>query len=370
MVTPTGAAVLRALARPAECRSISKSRTSATAPAPRPRAIGPTCCGSCSGGARRAGRRRNDRNPDQHRRPQSADLRSRDERLFAAGARDVTLTPTIMKKGRPAITLGCSRRRRGARRSRRSSFAETSTIGMRFHPVSRLKLPREIREVETRWGKIRVKVSGANGGDARRSRRSTTTAAESPTEHRVALRVVMERRAATRPEQSASLSPGKNESERLVINEIFYSIQGESTHAGRPCVFVRLTGCNLRCNYCDTEYAFYEGRRMAIAEVAADRSRLPMRPGRNHRRRTAAAGRRVPADGRAARRGRDRDDRNLGRGRREPARPARHQDHGPEMSRAAANAKRNLWSNLDHLTTRDEVKFVISDRADYEWAAT
>src|SRR6516162_7570744 len=58
-------------------------------------------------------------------------------------------------------------------------------------------------------------------------------------------------------------------SERLHINEIFYSIQGESTHAGRPCVFVRLTGCNLRCRWCDTEYAFYEGRKLTIAEVAA-----------------------------------------------------------------------------------------------------
>ena len=57
-------------------------------------------------------------------------------------------------------------------------------------------------------------------------------------------------------------------SERLHINEIFYSIQGESTHAGRPCVLVRLTGCNLRCKWCDTEYAFYEGRRMPVAEVA------------------------------------------------------------------------------------------------------
>src|SRR5258708_16838488 len=56
-------------------------------------------------------------------------------------------------------------------------------------------------------------------------------------------------------------------SERLHINEIFYSIQGESTHAGRPCVFVRLTGCNLRCKWCDTEYAFYEGHRMSISEV-------------------------------------------------------------------------------------------------------
>src|SRR5271155_5405598 len=54
---------------------------------------------------------------------------------------------------------------------------------------------------------------------------------------------------------------------RLVINEIFFSIQGESTYAGRPCAFVRLTGCNLRCNYCDTEYAFHDGRRMSIAEI-------------------------------------------------------------------------------------------------------
>jgi len=54
---------------------------------------------------------------------------------------------------------------------------------------------------------------------------------------------------------------------RLVINEIFYSIQGESTNAGLPCVFVRLTYCNLRCVYCDTEYAFYEGKEMEFDEI-------------------------------------------------------------------------------------------------------
>src|SRR5947209_20335253 len=53
----------------------------------------------------------------------------------------------------------------------------------------------------------------------------------------------------------------------MVITEIFKSIQGESTYAGLPCVFVRLTGCNLRCAWCDTAYAFYGGTRMSIDEV-------------------------------------------------------------------------------------------------------
>ena len=53
----------------------------------------------------------------------------------------------------------------------------------------------------------------------------------------------------------------------LKINEIFYSIQGESTYSGKPCVFVRLTYCNLRCTYCDSEYSFYEGHDMSIADI-------------------------------------------------------------------------------------------------------
>jgi len=55
----------------------------------------------------------------------------------------------------------------------------------------------------------------------------------------------------------------------MQITEIFYSIQGESSHAGRPCVFVRLTGCNLRCRWCDTEYSFHGGRRQSVDEVLA-----------------------------------------------------------------------------------------------------
>jgi len=53
----------------------------------------------------------------------------------------------------------------------------------------------------------------------------------------------------------------------LKVNEIFYGIQGESSYAGRPCVFVRLTGCNLRCSYCDTQYAYSEGGEMEIDEI-------------------------------------------------------------------------------------------------------
>jgi len=56
----------------------------------------------------------------------------------------------------------------------------------------------------------------------------------------------------------------------LKINEIYHSIQGESTTAGRPCVFVRLTYCNLRCTYCDTEYAFYEGKDLSVQQVIDD----------------------------------------------------------------------------------------------------
>ena len=53
----------------------------------------------------------------------------------------------------------------------------------------------------------------------------------------------------------------------LIVNEIFYSIQGESLNSGRPCVFVRLTGCNLRCSYCDTGYAYEEGNEMEIGAI-------------------------------------------------------------------------------------------------------
>ncbi|HWH70784.1 MAG TPA: hypothetical protein VNT26_15445, partial [Candidatus Sulfotelmatobacter sp.] len=63
-------------------------------------------------------------------------------------------------------------------------------------------------------------------------------------------------------------------SETLVINEIYLSLQGESTFAGLPCVFLRLTACNLRCAYCDTAYAFTEGTKQSLADILAEVRRL------------------------------------------------------------------------------------------------
>jgi 7-carboxy-7-deazaguanine synthase len=156
-------------------------------------------------------------------------------------------------------------------------------------------------------------------------------------------------------------------SQRLHINEIFYSIQGESTHAGRPCVFVRLTGCNLRCRWCDTEYAFYEGRKMTIAEVATIVT--------SHQCNLVEITGGEPL---------------LQEGIYPLADTLLKSQHtvmietsgAVDVSRldprvikimdlkcpGSGECDRNLWSNLEHLSARDEVKFVLADRADYEWA--
>ena len=154
---------------------------------------------------------------------------------------------------------------------------------------------------------------------------------------------------------------------RLVINEIFLSIQGESTHAGRPCAFVRLTGCNLRCNYCDTEYAFYEGRKMTVPEIVAQLDAYdcnlveitggePLLQDGVHGLIASllAQGRTVMIETSGAS-----DVSRLN------PRVIKIMDLKCPGSGEAA---RNLWSNLEHLTSRDEVKFELSDRADYEWA--
>lgn len=155
--------------------------------------------------------------------------------------------------------------------------------------------------------------------------------------------------------------------DRLRINEIFFSIQGESTWAGRPCAFVRLTGCDLRCSWCDTEYAFHEGRTMTVDEVAAQllgygcdlvevTGGEPLLQAAVHPLivRLLEAGMTVLVETSGAS-----DVSRL------DARAIKVMDLKCPGSGESA---RNLWSNLEHLTPRDEVKFVIADRADYEWA--
>jgi len=113
------------------------------------------------------------------------------ERLFDAGARDVTVTPTIMKKGRPAATVSVLVEPSARERVAAVLFTETSTIGLRYYPVARLKLTREIKEVETRWGRVRVKISGS-GGDTLTVSPEYEDCKRLALEHQVALRLVIE----------------------------------------------------------------------------------------------------------------------------------------------------------------------------------
>ena len=151
------------------------------------------------------------------------------------------------------------------------------------------------------------------------------------------------------------------------VNEIFYSIQGESTWAGRPCVFIRLTGCNLRCVWCDTEYAFYEGRQMTIAEVVAQARGYgcnlvevtggePLLQKGVHALFAALLEEQhtvmVETSGEQDLSGVDR-------------RIIKIMDL---KCPGSGECDRNRWSNLESLTPRDEAKFVLTDRRDYEWA--
>ncbi len=153
----------------------------------------------------------------------------------------------------------------------------------------------------------------------------------------------------------------------LTVNEIFHSIQGESTHTGRPCVFVRLTACDLRCSWCDTAYAFHEGRRMSIEDVLAEVDRFgcpvveitggePLL-----QREVVPLMTRLLADGRTVliETGGHRSLADV------PAAVVKIMDIKCPGSGEAAKMD---WSNLAHLTPADQVKFVITDRADYEYA--
>ncbi|MEY2489180.1 MAG: 7-carboxy-7-deazaguanine synthase [Verrucomicrobiota bacterium] len=153
----------------------------------------------------------------------------------------------------------------------------------------------------------------------------------------------------------------------LTINEIYHSIQGESTWAGEPCVFVRLTFCDLRCNYCDTEYAFYEGRKQTLKEIVdavatfqcplvevtggeplLQKNVLPLMT------MLAEAGHTVLLETSGAH--------DISK-----VDPRVHRIMDLKTPGSGESA-RNLFSNIEHLTERDEVKFVIGSREDYEWS--
>ncbi|HEX5473550.1 MAG TPA: radical SAM protein [Vicinamibacterales bacterium] len=153
----------------------------------------------------------------------------------------------------------------------------------------------------------------------------------------------------------------------LTVHEIFHSIQGESSFSGRPCVFVRLTACDLRCTWCDTPYAFHEGQKMAI-DAVLDRVRgygcplvevtggepllqadvYPLME------RLLAAGYEVMLE--------------TG-GHRSTARvPPAVVTILDVKCPGSGEADEMCWENLDRLRPRDEVKFVLRDRADYDYA--
>ena len=153
----------------------------------------------------------------------------------------------------------------------------------------------------------------------------------------------------------------------LTVNEIFHSIQGESTHAGRPCVFVRLTACDLRCSWCDTPYAFHEGRKMSVDDVVgavrAYRCDVVEITGGEPllQKEVYPLMQRLIDEGRTV---------MLETGGHLSV------DQVPEgvirvidvKCPGSGESDRNHWSNLDRLRPTDEVKFVVKDRGDYEYA--
>lgn len=155
--------------------------------------------------------------------------------------------------------------------------------------------------------------------------------------------------------------------ERLRITEIFYSLQGEARTAGWPTVFVRLTGCPLRCTYCDTTYSFFGGNWHSI-DAIVDQVRAF---GAQH---VCVTGGEPLAQKRCLSLLRKLCDAGFDVSL-ETSGALDISEVDQRVSRvldlktpASAEQHRNLWSNLAHLTAHDQIKFVICDRADYEWA--
>jgi 7-carboxy-7-deazaguanine synthase len=152
----------------------------------------------------------------------------------------------------------------------------------------------------------------------------------------------------------------------LTVNEIFFSIQGEGTRVGRPCVFVRLTGCPLRCVWCDTAYAFHEGERRSIEEIVEEVGSHPSRL-------LCLTGGEPLAQPEAF----DLVRRLLDEGWELVVETSGHVSLARLDPRAVAvmdvkapgsgESEKMDWSNLDRLRPKDEAKLVLSGREDYEW---
>ena len=154
----------------------------------------------------------------------------------------------------------------------------------------------------------------------------------------------------------------------LTVNEIYLSIQGESTHVGRPCVFVRLTACDLRCRWCDTPHAFTGGRKMSVDEVIAEVEQhgtglVEITGGEPLlQREVFPLMERLLEGGHGV---------LLETGGHVPL------DDVPDAVVAVVDVKcpgsgesgRMHWPNLEQLSPHDEVKFVIADRADFDYAS-
>jgi len=153
----------------------------------------------------------------------------------------------------------------------------------------------------------------------------------------------------------------------LRITEIFHSIQGESTWAGIPCTFVRITGCPLRCTWCDTAYAFEGGTRMTFTEILEEVARHPATVVEITGGEPLAHPGAFPLATLLLEAGYTVLLETSGAFDVSPLDPRVHRIMDLKCP-GSGESRRNLWENLDHLSERDEVKFVIKDRTDYEWA--
>jgi 7-carboxy-7-deazaguanine synthase len=153
----------------------------------------------------------------------------------------------------------------------------------------------------------------------------------------------------------------------LTVNEIFYSIQGEATRAGEPCVFVRLTACDLRCSWCDTPYAFYEGRKRSIDDVLAEVERHGCRLVEITGGEPLLQEEVYPLM-----------DALLDRGYTVMLETGGHRSIAQVPAAVikivdvkcpgSGESDKNDWENLGRVGPGDEVKFVVQDRTDYEFA--